>query len=149
MLSKRKSRRTSSTSGYSPLSEQKTKAILRDLPLNLAFHFYEDIDKPTGQVATSLLDFCNKLASAQSPQALTSLIFHMERGDFVAWIRNTIGDSELADKIAQISTNDRLLAKKLHQTVEQRIKQLKETLIEHSIIPEDQTPVIRPEWIHS
>jgi hypothetical protein len=119
-------------------SQQKLKAILRDLSAAQHFRFYEDIDKPTGHVATSLLDLCAKLASAQSPEAQASLTFHTRRGDFAAWIRETIGDMELAEKISQISPDDRRLAKKLHRTVDERVRQLKAGLVDFAVIPEDQ-----------
>jgi len=137
MKLKSKSKRTKSTPSYSIPSQQKTKAILRDLPLEMHFHFYEEIGKPTGQVATNLIDFCSKLASAQSPQAQASLIFHMKRSDFAAWIRQAVGDSDLADKISKINPNNHSLAEKLHQTVNDRIEQLKEAVTEYSIVPED------------
>jgi len=137
MKLKSKSKRAKSTPSYSILSQQKTKAILRDLPLETHFHFYEEIGKPTGQVATNLIDFCSKLTSAQSPQSQASLIFHMKRGDFAAWIKQAVGDSELADKISKINPNSYSLAEKLRQTVNDRIKQLKDAVIEYSIVPED------------
>jgi len=135
-------------SSYPIPSQQKIKAILRDLPPNLAFHFYEEMGRPTGQVAISLLDFCSKLASVESPQTHGSLRFHMKRGDFANWIKQTLGDSELASKINIISPNDRSLAKKLHKTVNGRIKQLKEALIEHSIVPEDHLSMAHFELVH-
>ncbi|MDH5634841.1 MAG: DUF5752 family protein [Candidatus Bathyarchaeota archaeon] len=119
-------------------SQQKLKAILRDMSAAQHFRFYEDIGKPTGHVATSLLDLCAKLASAQSPQAHASLTFHSRRGDFAAWIREAIGDLELADKISQINPDDQRLAKKLHKTVEERVKHLKAGLVDFAVIPEDQ-----------
>lgn len=141
MSLKNKSQGPKSTSSQLTPSPQKIKTILRDLPLEQSFHFYEEIDKPTGQVATNLLDFCSKLASAESPQARTSLTFHVRRGDFATWIRDAIGDSELADKIGKINPNNPRLAKSLHMTVDNRIKQLKEALVEYSVIPEGQQAI--------
>lgn len=137
MSKNQKGKKSKSGLSYSVSSGRKTTAILKDLPLEMSFHFYAEIGKPTGQVATSLLDFCGKLASAQSLQLQTSLVFHMKRGDFVTWIKQSVGDLELADSINEISADDHYLAEKLHQTVDNRIKQLKETTIEYSIIPED------------
>jgi hypothetical protein len=119
-------------------SQQKLNAILRELPAAQHFQFYEDIGKPTGHVATSLLDLCDKLASAQSPQAQASLEFHTQRGDFATWVREAIGDPELADMISRISPDDRRLAKKLHKAVDERVKQLKAGLVDFAVIPEDQ-----------
>jgi len=129
-------------------SQRQTKTILKDLPVETSFHFYEEVGKPTGQVATSLLDFCGKLASAQSLQLQASLVFHMKRGDFATWIKQSLGDNELADMIGKINANDQNLAEKLHQTVDNRIKQLREATIEYSIIPEDRDVLTYAELAH-
>jgi hypothetical protein len=126
-------------------SPRKIKAILRDLPPELRFQFYEDIGKPTGQESSSLLDFCCKLGSAQSPQLHTSLTFHMRRGDFAVWIKEAVGDSELATKISKINPNGSSLENRLHRTVDARIKQLKDALMEYSIVPEDQPSAVHLE----
>jgi hypothetical protein len=148
MRTKNKSKRTKRTPSYSVPSQRKIKAILRDLPLEMNFHFYEDVGKPTGQVASSLLDFSSKLASANSPQAQASLTFHMKRGDFATWIRQAIGDSELADKIGEISPNDHNLAERLRGTLDNRIQQLKEAIIEYSIIPEERDATTHVELVY-
>lgn len=148
MRQKQKRKSSKQKPSYSTPSQRQTKAILKDLPLETSFHFYEEIGKPTGQVATSLLDFCSKLASAQSLQLQASLAFHMKRGDFVTWIKQAVGDSELADMIGKISADDQNLAEKLHQTVDNRIKQLKDATIEYSIIPEDRDTLAYVELAH-
>ena len=147
-MRQKQKRKSSKKSSYSTPSQRQTKAILKDLPVETSFHFYEEIGKPTGQVATSLLDFCGKLASAQSLQLQASLVFHMKRGDFATWIKKAVGDSELADMIGKISVDDQNLAEKLHQTVDNRIKQLKEATIEYSIIPEDSDVLAHIELAH-
>ena len=138
-------RRVTPVSGHSVPSPRKIKAILRDLPPELRFQFYEDVGRPTGQESSSLLDFCCKLGSAQSPQLYASLTFHMRRGDFAAWIEEAVGDSELATKINRIDPNGSSLAKKLHRTVDTRIRQLKGALMEYSIVPEDQPSAVHLE----
>ena len=143
-----RNRKTKSSSNISVPSPQKIKVILRKLPQNQGFHFYEDIDKPTGQVASNLLDFCVKLDSAQSPQAQTSLRFHTKRGDFTAWLREAIGDSGLADKISKISPDDPHLAKKLHKAVDNRINQLKKAVVSYAIILENHDAMPRLERMH-
>jgi len=148
MTTKHKREKTRPLLSYPIPQQQKIKAILRNLPSDLAFQFYEEIGKPTGQAAFSLLDFCSKLASVESPQTHSSLKFHMKRGDLANWMKQTLGDSELAYKINKISPNDRSLAKKLHKTVNDRIKQLKDALIEHSIVPEDHLSMAHFERVH-
>ncbi len=137
MSSKHKTEKNKKASHSTP-TPQKARTILRNLPLEQGFCFYEAINKPIGQVTTNLLDFCNKLASAKSLQAQTSLAFHTRRGDFAAWIKETVGDSELADKIGKADPNNPRLAKSLCKTVDVRIKQLKRVLIEYAVVPEDQ-----------
>ncbi len=148
MTSKRKRKRTRPKPKHSTPSPQKIKAILRKMPSNLSFYFYEDMGKPTGQVATSLLDLNRMFASAQSQGAQASLMFHMRRGDFATWIREAVGDSELANQIAKIQPDDRRLQRKLHKTVDDRIQKLKESLIKHSIVPEDHQAIMYIEQMH-
>lgn len=148
MTAKRKRQRTRPKSTHPTPSPQKIKAILRDLPSNLSFHFYEEIGRPIGQVATNLLDLNHIFASAQSQGAHASLMFHMRRGDFATWIREAVGDSELANKIAKIQPDDRRLQRKLHKTVDDRIQKLKESLIKHSIVPEDHPAMMHLEQMH-
>lgn len=148
MKQRQKRKSSKQKPSYSSTSQRKTKAILRDLPVELGFHFYEEIDKPTGQVATSLLDFCNKLTSVQSSQLLASLVFHMKRGDFAAWIKEAVGDAELAEKISKISPDEHNLVDRLRQTVDNRINQLKATTIEYAIIPEDHDAITHVELAH-
>jgi hypothetical protein len=63
-----------------------------------AFYFYEAIGKPTGENARSLSDFLEKIKSV----TLESLLFHLQRKDFQAWIKKTLGDSKLAGKMDRI-----------------------------------------------
>ncbi len=101
------------------------KAIrpMRALSDEEAFHFYETMDKPTGQTAKSLHEFLDKIKSVK----LESLVFHLERKDFKNWIENTIGDQELARKIKMIpAKHDEKLRMKMQTTVRNRLKELEE-----------------------
>lgn len=115
------------------LSQSKAKEILTTVPRDKAFCFYEDIDKPIGHIATSLLDLRNKINTVQ----LSSLVFHLKRKDFENWIREIVRDSELAKRISNISTNDFALKNKLYATVDTRIKELKEKLSTSTTVSED------------
>ncbi|MDH5447793.1 MAG: DUF5752 family protein [Candidatus Bathyarchaeota archaeon] len=108
------------------------KRILRAVPNEKAFYFYEEIGKPTGQVATSLLDFCKKINTTPS----SCLVFHLKRKDFERWIKKTIRDPELAKKIGNINPNDFNLKTKLYATVNMHIKELKGMLPAQSVISE-------------
>ena len=95
--------------------------VLRTLNDKEAFHFYEDIGKPTGQSARSLPDFLEKIKSVK----LESLQFHLQRKDFQNWFKETLGDSKLANRIEEIlpSNNDDL-RKEICSTVKNRMKEL-------------------------
>ena len=101
--------------------------VLRTLNDQEAFHFYEDIGRPTGESARNLSDFLQKTESVK----LGSLVFHLQRKDFQNWIKNTLGDPELARKLGRIrASNDNDLRAKIHSTVENRIIELQETCSE-------------------
>ncbi len=132
--------------GNSTLSQRKIQNILRTLPHDAAFHFYEEVGRPTGQVATSLLEFRDKIVDPHTPQTRTSLVFHAKRGDFTNWVRDTLGDPELASRISKINPEDALLEKKLYNAVSERIQQLRETLHTYTIVPEDEAVILDNPW---
>ena len=103
------------------LKQAEIQKILKTVPHEKAFYFYEGIGKPTGQVAASLTEFCNKINTVPS----TCLVFHLKRKDFENWIRKTIRDSQLPKKIGNINPNDFNLKTKLYATVNMHIKELK------------------------
>jgi hypothetical protein len=53
--------------------------------------------------------------------------FHFKRGDFAIWIRETLGDNELANEINRVSKTIREeeLRTTIYQTVETRLTKLK------------------------
>lgn len=114
--------------------------ILRTVPHEKAFYFYDGIGKPTGHIAASLTEFCSKINTVPS----TCLVFHLKRKDFENWIRKTIRDSQLAKKIGNINPNDFSLKTKLYATVNTHIKELKETLSTPTITSE--TLAVAPQF---
>lgn len=84
-------------------------------------------------MATSLVDFRDKINTVP----WLSVVFYLKRKDFENWIRDIIGDSELAKRISNISPDDFNLKKKLHDIVDTRIKELKEMLSTSPVISED------------
>jgi hypothetical protein len=97
---------------------------LRTLNDREAFHFYEDVGRPIGMSARNLNDFLQKTESVK----VGSLVFHLQRKDFQNWIKDTLGDTELATKLGRIRVpNDDDLRAKIHSTVENRIKELQKT----------------------
>jgi len=122
------------------LKQAEIQKILRTVPHEKAFYFYDGIGKPTGQVAASLTEFCSKINTATS----TCLVFHLKRKDFENWIRKTIRDSQLAKKIGNINPNDFSLTTKLYATVNTRIKELKEMLSTPTVTSE--TLAVAPQF---
>ena len=101
-----------------------TVTILRTVGDNEAFNFYEAVGKPTGETARNLTDFLEKVKSVK----LESLVFHLQRNDFQNWIEKTLGDSKLARKLGMISSSNRDdVRMNIHRTVENRIKELRES----------------------
>jgi hypothetical protein len=90
-----------------------------------SFHFYADIGKPLSIHAASLGDFCDKILKVD----LSSLEFHMNRGDFEAWFAG-LGDVELARKTLLVSEEKiagESLRKKLFEIVRNRCDSLGRT----------------------
>jgi hypothetical protein len=97
--------------------------ILRIVPGNNAFYFFTDIGQYTDRSSACLADFCNAIKTID----IKSVEFHFKRGDFVLWIRETLGDSELSKEINRVckTTQGEELRTTIHQTVETRLTKLK------------------------
>ena len=97
--------------------------ILRIVPANNAFYFFTDIGQYTDRCSVCLADFCNVIRTVDAK----SVEFHFKHGDFVIWIRETLGDRELANEINRVSKTIRgeELRTVIHQTVETRLTKLK------------------------
>ena len=110
------------------LNKESINKILGTVVFDKAFYFYEDIGKPTGDFASSLSDFCNKINTIHPK----SLAFHLKRGDFENWIPEAIGDNELVRRIRKLTANkttwknEETLRNKLHTTVRDRILELQD-----------------------
>lgn len=105
-------------------SRSEIKKMLRTVPENEAFNFYEGVGKPTGHKASSLVDFREEINAV----GLRSLIFHLRRRDFERWIREVVGDWKLAERIGRINLNSYDLQVRLYTVVSKRIKNLNEML---------------------
>jgi len=115
------------------LSQSEVEKILRAVPRDEAFYFYEEVGKPVGYVATSLVDFRDKINTVR----WSSLVFHLRRKDFENWIKGIIGDSELAKRISNIASDSFDLKTKLYATVNKLIKELKEISSTSTVVSED------------
>jgi hypothetical protein len=87
-------------------SNNETKDPLRVVPHAQGFHFYTTIGDYCGVSAHSLEEFADALQYVCSD----AIVFHFERGDFQKWVREVIGDAELAQSIDDITKCNRHLA---------------------------------------
>ncbi len=73
--------------------------------------------------AYSLQDFADKLDGIDD----ISILFHYPRGDFQAWIKDAIGDNELADRMCfiQRGLSGEKLRSELKKMVNKRLSELK------------------------
>jgi hypothetical protein len=106
-------------------SAQAAQKVLRPVPYAQGFHFFMPDGHYTGETAMSICSFLRDMGSIDTQ----SIRFHFDRGDFQKWIRNTLGDDELAriiDKLdKKISEED--LREKLADIVQKRISELQLT----------------------
>jgi predicted heme/steroid binding protein/quinol monooxygenase YgiN len=75
------------------------RKILSSVVYEKGFHFFTDIGKKTGEPAINLSGFYEELKVVE----LQSIRFHFQRKDFQNWIRDILGDLELAQRIDQIN----------------------------------------------
>jgi hypothetical protein len=123
--------------GVPETTKEKAAAILAYAPHDKAFNFYIALGKPTGLHAHTLRDFANKLEKAD----LSSLEFHIQRGDFEAWFKG-MGDEELAKKTALLKKKNVVgedERKQLHEIVEQRYLELAKLSGQPVILEEEST----------
>lgn len=106
---------------YLKIDKEATR-ILRTVKDEEAFHFYAAVGQPTGEKATSLIDFLEKAKTVR----FESLAFHLQRKDFEKWLQETIGDSKLAKKVGGIiASNDDKTRTRILTTIENHIKDLR------------------------
>lgn len=82
------------------ISKDPASRALRTLPPQNAFFFYRTVGAPTGAAARNLPDFLRILNAID----LSSIQFHLGRGDFENWIR-MLGDDTLAKQLADLREN--------------------------------------------
>jgi hypothetical protein len=105
------------------LTKPDSSKILSKVAQEKAFYFCTAEGVYTGISAISLEDFSDKLDGIDE----SSILFHYPRGDFQAWIRDTIGDRELADKMCfiQRGISGEQLRQELLKMVQWRVSALK------------------------
>jgi len=95
------------------IREEQKMPLEKTVSPDKGFHFYEEIAKPTGKVATSLRDFTFKLKEIP----VISIEFHQKRGDFAKWIQKIFGAPILASAIERIKVSGEDLRKQLIETI--------------------------------
>lgn len=105
------------------ISDLKIVKILSNVPYNRGFYFYTDLSRNTGETATNLFTFVQKLETINAD----SIKFHFLRNDYQNWIKTTVGDDVLSERINLINRKLPVedLRKELVKTVQTRIAQLK------------------------
>ena len=106
------------------IEKPKNLNLLNTVPFENGFHFFTELGKYTGITASSTVEFAEKLQTVP----IQSVTFHFQRQDFQKWLKNTIGDEELAKRIDQIKagSQDENLRKELSKTVQNRITELQQ-----------------------
>jgi len=113
---------------FEVLSRGLITRILGTVLHDKAFFFYEDIGKPAGDFAISLSDLCSKINTV-TPKSVT---FHLKRGDFENWVKEVLGDSELASRISKLKSlkttwrSNKTLKRKLCTVIMDRIAELQD-----------------------
>ncbi len=104
--------------------ELAAKRMLRRLPLGKGFTFFYEFARPSDLTVHSIDEFYSILKKID----ISSVRFHMERGDFERWLRQIVGDDKLADELAGLSNQKlrgEVLRRRILATLERRIKGLK------------------------
>ena len=105
------------------VDRDKALLITSSVPVEKGFHFFTELQKPTGIFATSIFDFLEQLKKVD----LKSLEFHTRRGDFSKWLKEVIKDDSLSsefEKLRSLSLAGEKLRTRLVDLVDKRCKEL-------------------------
>ncbi|MCJ7722484.1 DUF5752 family protein [Candidatus Bathyarchaeota archaeon] len=113
--------------------ELAAKRLLRRLPAGMGFTFSYEFARSSRLTVHSLNEFYLALKNID----VSSIQYHIERGDFERWLSQVVGDDKLADQIAEVNSSNRklkgeTLRKKILAITDGRLKQLKEITDEDS-----------------
>jgi alpha-amylase len=106
--------------------ELAAKRLLRRLPAGMGFTFSYDFARSSALTVQSLREFYLALKTID----VSSIQYHIERGDFERWLSQVVGDDELADQISTVNSLKRrlkgeALRRKVLSMTDRRLKQLK------------------------
>lgn len=107
--------------------EVNASKILRTVPPDQAFLFFEEMGKYTGRSARNLDEFFEIVETIDT----RSLTFHFRRRDFDKWIGESIRDVQLARRLKRIkeSISGEELRNKILGVVRRRLNELNEMLL--------------------
>jgi alpha-amylase len=113
--------------------ELAAKRLLRRLPTGMGFTFSYDFARSSSLTVHSLDEFYSALKTIK----VSSIQYHIERGDFERWLSQVVGDDELADQIAKVNSSKRklkgeALRRRIIAITERRLKELKKITDEES-----------------
>ena len=106
-------------------NSETAQKILSPVPYDHGFHFFMPDGHYAGETSMSLCSFLRDLGNVD----VESIKFHFGRGDFQKWIRTTIGDEELAQRIDKLDKKlpEETLQQHLTDIVQKRISELQLT----------------------
>lgn len=105
------------------MKEEASAKILKTVPREKAFYFFTSIGNYTGENASSLKEFMEKINEVN----VKSLEFHLYRGDFEKWINEVLEDAQLAEEIRKLkraNLTGESLRNQLYTTVVKELKRL-------------------------
>jgi hypothetical protein len=107
------------------ISTEAAQKIISPVTYERGFHFFMPDGHYTGETAMSLCTFLRDLGHID----VQSIRFHFERDDFQKWLRATIGDEELAQRIDNLDKKipEEKLRQQLIDMVQKRISELQLT----------------------
>lgn len=104
------------------------KDVLRNLPKDEQFHFFQNTNVYTGKSARNLTQFCKIINNINGK----SIDFHFNRYDFERWTGGTLHDPTLARRINQlkkIQNEEKMSEEKvrtlIYSITKNRLKELK------------------------
>ena len=105
------------------LTKPENAKLLSSVPFESGFRFFTTIGNYTGITAISLDEFITKLQIVPAE----SVQFHFERKDFQKWIKGTIKDGELAEKLNGVVQGQSAenLRKEILRIMQERTNELK------------------------
>jgi hypothetical protein len=103
--------------------KEEASKILRTLPREKAFYFFTSIGNYTGESASSLKEFMEKINGIN----VKSLEFHLHRGDFEKWVAEVLQDEKLANELRRLQASNLTgdaIRSELYTVISSRLKQL-------------------------